>query len=148
MIREGTVQDIAEIATLCVQMHLESEYSTIPRNDSKGADFLVHAICAPEYSVLVAEDASGIHGVHIGFVQDLWFSDELLGYDVLLYISPNKRGGMSGIRLIKAFETWTFSKGAIEIRPGSTTGISPDRVRALHERLGYRTVGYTFRKVK
>lgn len=148
MIREGTLQDISDLARLGMMMHAESDYKSIPMNTDKGADYLVHVLCNPDkYKVTVAEDSSGVFGMHIGLLQDYWFSDEVAGYDVLLYISPEKRGSLAGIRMIKAFEDWAFSKGAIEVRPGSTTGIAPEVVKELHERLGYSTVGYTFRKV-
>lgn len=149
MIRNATAADMSELARLCLLMHEESGFSNVTVNASKITDFLVYAISNPDrFKVTIAEDDSGVYGMHIGYAQDYWFSDDIAGYDVLLYISPNKRGGMSGIRMIKSFENWAFSKGAVEVRPGCTTGISPEMTKELHERLGYETVGYTFRKVR
>lgn len=149
MIRDAVVQDLSELYRLCLLMHEETNFSDVSVNHAKGTDFLVHAIQHPQqFKVSIAEDETGVHGMHIGFLQDYWFSDDIAGYDILLYISPNKRGGMSAVRLIKAFEQWAFSRGAIEVRPGTTIGISADVAKQLHERLGYSTVGYTFRKVR
>lgn len=114
----------------------------------KVVEFLTMAVHAKDAKVTVAECSSMVFGVHIGFVTTAWFSDSLVGYDALLYISPDKRGGMTSARLIKSFETWAFSNGATEIRPGTSTGVMLDSTRELHERLGYTTVGHNFRKVK
>lgn len=75
-----------------------------------------------------------------------WYSPELIVYEQLLYVRPDKRGGSSAARLIRAFEDRAREKCAVEIRAGATVGVTDVMALQLYERLGYERFGAGVRK--
>lgn len=62
--------------------------------------------------------------------------------DLLVYVVPEHRGGMAGVRMIRMLEAWARKRGADGMMLGQSTGVGDiERVRALYERMGYRLTG-------
>lgn len=147
IIRSATPADIDAMLALGAAVHAESNF----RDYGFDADLLRHdagiMFAHPEmYFMAVVEDGDGIFGMYLGFLCRAFFSRDHVAYDMLLYVTPSRRGGTAAARLIKAFEQWAWAAGAIDIRPGVTSGINPERTCLLYMALGYQQIGYILRK--
>ena len=105
MIRPARVDDIPALVELGRQMYLESpNFRHLPLDLAKGQRWFAHAIKDSNYCVIVAADDEP-YGVLLGYCIDYWFADATTANDLLLYVRPDKRTGMVGTRLIRAFES-------------------------------------------
>lgn len=143
----ATVDDIPELVRLSYLMHGGSAYSKFNFDLDKIASNFAFWVSSPDYFVVTAKDEDGmIVGGYCGYVTEYFFGKDLIACDLGLFVEPSRRGGMTAIRLIKAFEDWAKSKGAKEVCPGTTTMVAPERTSRLYERLGYLVVGSIFKK--
>jgi len=67
-----------------------------------------------------------------------WFGNAETASDLIVYIDPKYRGGRGFIKLIKAYEEWARSRGAVELVLSVSTGINTQKTGQLYERLGYK----------
>lgn len=147
LIRNFTLDDVPAMIELGKQMHEESSFAGLQYDEQKLYDMGIVYIANPEiYFAKVAEKDGVIYAMYVGYISEYYFSKDLAGFDQLLFVAPEKRGGIAAMRLIKEFEEWAYSNGAKEVRPACSTGVQSEKTRQLYEALGYETVGYTFRK--
>ncbi len=145
MIREMVASDIPVMTELGARMHLESSYRDFNYSAEKCFK-LGHAIVnSNEYCGFVSEVDGEIQGMFIGVMFEHYFSDATLSTDLLLYVSPDKRGGMTAVRLIKRYIEWAKSLGVDDIRLGETAGIDSDTVNKLYTRLGFAICGSIYK---
>lgn len=90
--------------------------------------------------VLVAEADGKIVGMFAFHVGQHFFSDDTYASDVVMYLRPEHRGGSLFPRLVKAFEAWADEYGVKEKLLGVSAEIDSQRVVAVLERLGYKSV--------
>lgn len=95
-------------------------------------------------SVVVGK--SGIKGFLWAVATTLPWSKSVVVFDNILYMLPESRGAYGVISLIKHYESWCKSIGAVCCSLSTASGIGTDRTCALYERMGYKPVGYQFRK--
>lgn len=95
----------------------------------------------------ICYDKSGIKGAMCGAVYQQFFSKGLTASELFVFVEPNVRGGVIGKKLIKAFEQWAIGMCASEIRVGVSSGIKPQRIVGLYEKLGYTLTATQLRKV-
>lgn len=150
IIRPAVEEDIPIVFALAKKMYEESAYGTFCSfNDKKSLALIQTALKNPDnYFLHVAEKDGAIIGMYGGSITDYYFSNDLMAVDLILYVDPNKRGGLAAVKLIQAFEDWAFSKGVKEICPASSTQIAPERTAQLYHLLGYEVVGNLFKKRK
>ena len=94
--------------------------------------------------VLEAEGA--IQGVFFGHIGSMWFSDDLCGFDDVWYVSPEYRGTIESVRMLRRFEWWCKDSGCKAALVGVSSGVMVDRTSAILERLGYGRLGGLFRR--
>lgn len=146
-IERASVEDVPELVRLSSLMHAESSYSKFNFDLNKISNNFYFWVSSPEYFVAVAKDDCGsIVGGYCGYVTEYIFGKDLIACDLGLFVEPSRRGGMTAVKLIKAFEDWAQSKGAKEVCPGTTTMVAPERTSRLYEHLGYSVVGSIFKK--
>ena len=85
-------------------------------------------------------------GFFLGIVQQMWFSETKIGFDLGLYILPKYRGGTYAVRLIREFEKFCREKNCAEITLSSTAEISTELAERLYKKLGYKKSGFIARK--
>lgn len=87
-------------------------------------------------------------GFFLGVAQPLWFSGELHGFDLALYLKPEHRNRRTrdAVRLVQAFEQFCREQGCAEINLGSTAEIAPESARRLYAALGYQECGFITQK--
>ena len=146
MIRPATVDDIPEIIRLGQVMATESvTYRNVEWDIPTASEFLREII--EQIGVIFLFEREGeIIGGFGGSVTNHWFSKELYGFDLFLFVHPDKRGGAVALRLINCFETWARLRGAKTIHCGITTGIKVAETSRLYRAIGFEELGPLFIK--
>jgi L-amino acid N-acyltransferase YncA len=128
-------------------MHEESYYKFMDFDDDKVAAWF-EASTAPDSDVFVwvAEEDGKLIG-HMGAMCfPHFFTHQTISADMWFYVIPEKRGSMSGVKLLKKYIEWSEQKNVKFAQLGITTDINTDRTGALLERLGLKFGGTIFRK--
>lgn len=144
MIRWATDEDVARILDLGEAMQRESVYRVLSHNREKAAK---EVYWTKRNGCLPVLDINGqVEGFMMGYVRAPYFSDDLVGFEEILYLDPAHRGGRNAARLIMTWSDWCFRMGAVLLKPGTACGgVGGDR---LYEALGFERTGSNFFKVK
>ena len=147
MIRQMTQDDIEALTSIGAAMHLESDYKNTEYSADKCRALGGNIIANPRLLGLVSESDGDINGFFIGVVSEHYFSDTLMASDLLLYVIPEYRNGLSGVRLIKNYIEWAKESGVepSNIQLGQTAGISPAIVDRLYKGLGFDPSGTIYK---
>lgn len=143
-VRLATLEDVPAIVALGAVMHAESpRFSRFPYSPEKVADVTASMLFNTKSIVIVAEHPEdGLVAMFGGFVAEHYFSTAKYASDAAMFVHPKHRGGSVFPRVLKTFEEWAISQGAIEISPGISTEVDADRTLRLYERFGYRLSGH------
>lgn len=117
-------------------MHAESprfQCGTFDRQ--RVAALAAHALA--DGIVLVADGADRLVGMAVGLVMQRPWDEVLMATDLVIYVTPEARGGTAFLRLVRAFETLAVELGAQEIVLGVSTGIATEHTVGMYQRLGY-----------
>jgi ribosomal protein S18 acetylase RimI-like enzyme len=144
--REATSEDLPRIVALAKEMHAETSFRTLSFNEAKAATETLSSILNPGMLVVVAEDRGKIVGIIAVYLDRPYFSDDLVVYDHIWYVSPEARGSLVGPRLLKIASEWARQCGAKAVFVTLGSDVSQDRVGKLVERLGYSRLGGYYRK--
>lgn len=87
-----------------------------------------------------------VSGAIVGTLMPHWFSDNLMGMELIHYVYPTFRGTDAAARLLKAFEQWAFERGAAGIYVEQMSGINPDLAQRFYRGMGYERVGVMMQK--
>lgn len=143
MIREMAVDDIEMLVNLGANMHLESDYRYTEYSPDKCRELGCAVINSGHMLGLVSIRQNEITGFFIGGISEHYFSKGLISSDILLYVNPEHRGGLTGARLIKSYVKWAKCSGVPNdsIRLDQTAGIAPKIVDRLYKKLGFYPIG-------
>ena len=138
MIRRMRMQDVSLLISLGADMHKESRYAHLDFDPVKLLDLASQLLADPDTHlalVYVVEDTAV--GFCAAYVVEHFFGHDLTSGDFAIYVLPEHRKGMAGIKLIKSYLKWCESKGVKEPLLGVSAGIIPDRIGKLYEHLGF-----------
>lgn len=148
-VRQAIEADIPALVALGHAMHAESpRFAHLRFNPAKVAAMLARTI--PGGGALVAERDGIIIGTMVGYAVALWFSDDVIASDFVLYLKPEeRRKGRAAFMLVRAFEDWAVAQGAVDIAPSTSTGVDPEGTARFYEKQGYARTGISlFKKVR
>jgi GNAT superfamily N-acetyltransferase len=91
-----------------------------------------------------AERDGRIIGFAAGAICDHPMFDMLMAFEYAIYVLPEHRGGLSGLRLLKAYVSRARDAGVVDINAGVTTAISVDRTARMYELAGLYAIGTLF----
>jgi GNAT superfamily N-acetyltransferase len=137
MIRPYAAHDLDAVLALGADMHSESRYSSLDFDPAKLVALSDTVLTNPAYLCLVAEEDGEVVGLIVGYVIPHWFGNDLTSGDLAVYVSPEHRKGMIGVKLVKAYTAWAKAQGVSEPLLGVSAGITPERIGDLYKRLGY-----------
>jgi GNAT superfamily N-acetyltransferase len=146
-VRQATSEDEVMLLARSKEMIAES-----PR--FKVADFNNKKATAEALSVIehggwfIAEEDGEFVGMICGDVKAEWFGDDLMGYDLFVYVVPEHRGGLGLWLLVQEFEKWCWSRGAKSIDLGVITEIHPEKTIKAYAKLGYELKAYACNKLR
>lgn len=148
-IRHPDEHDKGALLFMAKAMHIESprfrgrDFNLDKMNGV--VDFLLGDINS---GIFVVEEDGVVTGMIAGIVCEHFFGKDKYVSDLAVYVQPEKRGGSAALRLIRAFEEWSFKHGACEVLLGVSTGIEMERTVALYQRLGYTLTACALIKTK
>lgn len=87
-----------------------------------------------------------IAGILGGFCVRCSMTADMEGIEAFWYIMPENRGGMGGIKILKAYEAWCKSKGAKRMKMACLTDVNCQAMKDLYERMGYSEIQTSFKK--
>jgi len=137
--RRAAHLDVPRLMELGAAMHAESRYARFALSPLKVEAGFRAMIDSKNAIVLV--DGDPVHSMFVGYASAFWWGDELESFDVLLYVSPERRGGMSALRLIRGYIAAAQSIGVSDIKIGTSTGIDSERTMRFFERMGFQNMG-------
>ena len=140
MIRPAKSEDIPRLLELGQMMIQDSAYSVFSYSEEKISSFLPALIT--HGFAWVYESGGKVRGLMLGDVVSPWYSVDRMGIEYLIYIDPQYRSGLVASKLIFKWMSWCKEQGAIQIRPGVSTG--DDSISRLYERLGFGKTGATY----
>lgn len=147
LIRWMTIEDLSIAIAMGSSMHKESWFSEFDYADEKLQGLWDITETYPDmYCKYVAEDKGELVGMFVGMCAEHYFGYDKIASDLLLYVTPEARGGTAAPRLIKAYEKWALASGAKEIHVGVSTGVNEDRTVKLYEKLGFNSKATLLRK--
>lgn len=146
MIRPATRDDIPAMLALGRAMHAESRYAVHAWNDEKVRALIATLIDSDDGLALVVEGDGELVGGFIGMAFDHWCTGARQSSDFALFVRPENRGGLIGLRLLRRYATWARSRGVPDdlIGCGITTGVDLAASTRMFEIAGFRNVGNLF----
>lgn len=144
-VRDFTHTDIDRLIELGRLAHEESEYRVMTFDENKCRSLCEMIIATPSFIGIVAEKDGQIVGCLVAIVSLAYFSDEKTGGDFLVYVMPEHRGSSAFYRLCQEYVFQARVKGARLIFLRNTTGIMPEKVGEIYERMGFEKVGGIYR---
>ncbi len=148
-IRPATHDDLHDLVEMAALMHAEApQYRDEPFISGDMRDFLNHSLEDPDKCIMVSEDAGRITGM-IGGGLVPWMFNFSRGYatDFGIYVHPDYRGGLTGLRLIRWLECWAHERGVYTVKIGESTGIAPEIFGRLLRKIGYNHSGACYTKI-
>lgn len=148
-IRRMLLKDMPQVLAMGRACAAES-----PRYRDKGwedtkVEKLLKGIMAGDinHGLFVAEnDEHQLVGMALGVIGTYFFSSERYATDLVVYVAPGLRGGITPIRLIKALEEWAQGAGVRELLLGVSTGINPEQAVCVYEKLGFKMAAQSLTK--
>lgn len=147
MIRAATANDITPLLILGSKMHQESPRFRERNFDMLKVAKLMHWLVTDENGMLLVAERDGqIVGGMLALVAEDYFGSDLQASELALYVNPDKRGCMSGVRLLRGYVDWAMARGVVHgsIQAGISTGVHPERTGRMYELAGFRQVGGLF----
>lgn len=89
----------------------------------------------------VHENSLGIRGFMTAFLSPYSFSRTIVAVHDILYVSPEARGSLAAIRLVRFFQAWARDNGAWMAMIAQHTNIEPERTTRFYNRMGFRFMG-------
>lgn len=147
MIREAHIMDAPRLVQLGGAYVRESKgHESYPLDVGHAIAVLSTYINSPDCLVLVAVKETTVVGFFYGILSSYPWSPVYLAVDSLLYVTPEERGALYGVSLIRRYEAWAKQKGAVAVILSTASGVDEERTGKLYERLGFKKHGINHRK--
>lgn len=140
MIREYTEDQKEAFLGLARCMHSESRYNKFALNEEKLTKIASNVFC-----VIAYKDDRPV-GTMLGVAQPMWFSNDWVGNEMFVYVTPDHRGGMFAAKMIEKFESYCKKNGCKEINAGSSAQICTEKAKAMYEKMNYNFCGFVANK--
>jgi len=140
-VRTATYQDVTRVVIFARQQHAKSSFNHIEFNPSLFRKSVREIIRGANSDALIAVNNDGeIRGLLLAWSEPLLWTNKRYATD--LHTVAEQGGDM----LIRAFKKWAKERDCFEIGMGTFNGgIDEERIEKLYNRLGFETVGKTYR---
>jgi len=147
MVRFANELDIMRLAQLASLYSKEADnHSSFPFDIDLAIQNVSISMTSTSNYLSVVVVNGEIQGFLWAVATTLPWSKSVIVFDNILYLLPEIRGSYNVISLIRHYENWCKSVGAVCCSLSTASGIGTDRTCALYERMGYKSIGYQFRK--
>ena len=132
---------------LMLEAYIEAErYHGIARYDADVARATAERHLEYPRAGWLAEVHGAPVAVLLGHVSETFFGRTVMAQQNLLYCLPPFRGAQLGKRLVRTFEAWARTYGAVYVVQSVSSGLHEDRTVRLLEHCGYEHAGTLLRK--
>lgn len=144
-IRPATHDDLDQLIAISAAMHDESpRYSKLTFAAAKLRTLYGSLIHSPDGLLLVADRDGEIIGGLAALVAPHWSAVERVATDFGLFVLPAHRGGMTAVRLAKAYIAWAQDQDAQIIQLGISTGVATEETAELYRAIGLKQFSIGF----
>lgn len=147
-VRQATILDLLTFAPLAMQYAEEAA-----KHDNFPMD-LEHMLMNAAYTIqdeagclLVCHANAEPVGFLWGHCRSLPWSKAKLAFDTVLFVRKDKRKTKAGYLIMKAWDKWAESAGAVEVQISIASGIHEEQTEGFFVKMGYKQVGTQFRKL-
>ncbi len=139
-VKVANYKDLSEIVAFAKSQHAKSTFEQLPFNPAYFRKTVVQLITHNNGDILLAVNDKGqIRGMLMAWHEPMTFNRQPYATD--LHFVAEQGGDM----LLRKFKTWAKERGCYEIGMASFNGLDEDRIEKLYNRLGFRTIGKTYR---
>lgn len=126
----------------------ESNFSNLNLRVDKVVSYVAQSLSDPEHFIWLSVDKDfTVTSFFWGHIMYYVWSDDKIASSVFNVTRKSNRGSLSAYRLLRKFEEWAYSVGAVECHVGAHSGISNNLpANRLLEGTGYSSIGLTFGK--
>lgn len=144
-IRIATKQDLISFCILGREFSSEAALP-YPTSDAKVAGIFEMYVDNPEALIILMEDdVSGqVVGGFVGTLHSPMFSEVVVAAELFWYVGKSHRGQKDSTAMLKLFEEWGASKGAVEFVASDIQGLL--KLEKMYNRLGYTMSEITYTK--
>jgi GNAT superfamily N-acetyltransferase len=149
-IRFATLSDVPVLVEGAGRMHASTRFRGQPYDAHKVSNAFADLIeqRKSRYGFFIAENPEGqIVGALIGSIEQQILSTVCTANVMHLDVRPEARMGGYAVRLLRAFETWSTNRGAVEIALGVNGGAEMRRLGQFARRMGFRAIGENYVKL-
>jgi len=145
--KELTVENIADVMVLGLEMHEEALPKKYPVDIEYAAQRCYENVILPEHAFgAIAMDGEEPVGMLMGQLAHYDWAPVMFAYNLIWYVKPARRGSMTAFRLLRMFERWAKEKGAVHVAIGLASGVRTKKTGKALSRAGYRHMGGNFIK--
>jgi len=139
-VRKAKYNDITALVIFCKAQHAETSFRDWAFNPALFRRSLREIIKGQNGDALIAVSKTGhIRGLLLAWHEQLLWTKQFYATD--LHFVAEQGGDM----LLRAFKKWAIERNCIEIGIGTFNGKDEERIETLYNRLGFQTVGKTYR---
>lgn len=146
MIRHPNEGDFPQVLELCRRAHAESWFSEFDFNEGKVRAIFDACIFQPDWVAWVSQSALQLTGFFAACAADHFFGTDKYAIDLVSYVAPEARKGLTFKRMVEHYEAWCAHKGVKEIHLGVSSGRNTERTVEFYERLGFGSALVAMRK--
>lgn len=140
IVRPAKHTDITAIVIFAKRMHGKSTFKDLAFNPQLFRRSLREIIKGGNGDILLAvNNKRQIRGFLMAWHEPMTWNKRFYATD--LHTVAEQGGDM----LLRAFKKWAIERNCCEIGMGTFNGIDEDRIEKLYNRLGFKTVGKTYR---
>jgi GNAT superfamily N-acetyltransferase len=135
MIRTATLEDLDACLVMCKRFYDESGVVEVGYSEDKMRETLRSLMDNPDACLLVAEKGA-LKGMAAAIAYPAYFNGAKVAQELFWWVDPACRGGVAGIKLLRALEDWSKSVGAAALTMVCLPIDSP--AESVYQRSGYR----------
>jgi GNAT superfamily N-acetyltransferase len=145
-IRNASLIDWAQVMNLALAMHAESRFSNLQLNEEKLRKIFEEQLNSPRVSCcLLAENSDGkLIGMLVGFVVELFFTNQLVAQDRVFFVLPEFRGSSAAVRLLTVFRKWAENRSVQELNINMSVAVDMPRFEKFMTHMGFTNCGSNF----
>lgn len=136
MLRAATAHDVDACLDMCRRFYDESALTELPYDAQAMRKTLAQLIEAEDGALFVAEKSGALVGMAAALAYPAYFNAQKLAQELFWWVDPAARGGVIGIRLLRALERWAKSRGCAALTMICLPIDSP--AESVYQRSGYR----------
>ena len=147
IIRRARIEDVGDCVNLGKSFHATSYWGSRAYVPEKVAAYARNTIANPYKLFLVSENEKGIYGLFIAHWNEMFFTDERVSDEDVLWVQKGSGTVWTMIGFFKEWEKWARANGCSLLHYNPTShGHLAEKWGKFMKRYGYDEAGASYRK--